>query len=117
MNRSFPPSSGVMNPYPFASLNHFTVPVAIIVSSSLTNSRTVGEAISPPVHVLVLAGQCTRLELRCQRRRRRVGLDIVREPESRCNEGTFEDVAAVQRILVGELHRSVQLDDHVAPVP
>src|SRR3954447_547479 len=29
MNRSLPPSSGVMNPYPFASLNHFTVPVAI----------------------------------------------------------------------------------------
>ena len=27
--RSLPPSSGVMNPYPFASLNHFTVPVAI----------------------------------------------------------------------------------------
>src|SRR5438093_13553075 len=29
MNRSFPPSSGVMNPYPFESLNHLTVPVAI----------------------------------------------------------------------------------------
>src|SRR5581483_8923518 len=28
-NTSFPPSAGVMNPYPFASLNHFTVPVAI----------------------------------------------------------------------------------------
>src|SRR5512145_2565375 len=28
-NRSSPPSSGVMNPYPFASLNHLTVPVAI----------------------------------------------------------------------------------------
>src|SRR5712691_349845 len=26
---SFPPPSGVMNPKPFASLNHFTVPVAI----------------------------------------------------------------------------------------
>src|SRR4029450_1066345 len=29
--RSFPPSSGVMNPYPSASLNPFPVPVAIYV--------------------------------------------------------------------------------------
>src|SRR5438045_3214822 len=29
-NTSLPPSSGVMKPYPFASLNHFTVPVAIL---------------------------------------------------------------------------------------
>src|SRR5215831_6445639 len=28
-NRSSPPPSGVMKPKPFASLNHFTVPVAI----------------------------------------------------------------------------------------
>src|SRR5581483_8291479 len=28
-NRSFDPSSGVMKPYPFSSLNHFTVPVAM----------------------------------------------------------------------------------------
>src|SRR3954451_24824159 len=28
-NASFPPSSGVMNPKPFSSLNHFTTPVAI----------------------------------------------------------------------------------------
>src|SRR5437879_5956101 len=28
-NRSSPPSSGVMKPKPFASLNHLTVPVAI----------------------------------------------------------------------------------------
>src|SRR5829696_6693141 len=28
-NASFPPSSGVMNPNPFSSLNHFTTPVAI----------------------------------------------------------------------------------------
>src|SRR5512135_501365 len=28
-NRSSLPSSGVMNPYPFASLNHLTVPVAM----------------------------------------------------------------------------------------
>ena len=31
-NRSSPPSSGVMNPKPFASLNHLTVPVAIPTS-------------------------------------------------------------------------------------
>src|SRR3954451_19124300 len=29
--RSFPPSSGVMKPKPFSSLNHFTVPVAIVL--------------------------------------------------------------------------------------
>jgi hypothetical protein len=28
-NRSLPDPSGEMNPYPFESLNHFTVPVAI----------------------------------------------------------------------------------------
>src|SRR5438105_13614091 len=32
-NRSSPPSSGVMKPYPLASLNHLTVPVAICVFS------------------------------------------------------------------------------------
>src|SRR5581483_631968 len=31
-NTSFPPSSGVMKPNPFASLNHFTVPVLIVSS-------------------------------------------------------------------------------------
>jgi hypothetical protein len=31
-NRSSPPPSGVMKPKPFASLNHFTVPVAIFLS-------------------------------------------------------------------------------------
>ncbi len=30
-NRSFPPSSGVMKPKPFSSLNHLTVPVGILV--------------------------------------------------------------------------------------
>src|SRR5438105_15038847 len=29
--RSLPPSSGVMNPKPFASLNHFTLPVAMSI--------------------------------------------------------------------------------------
>src|SRR5512138_865718 len=32
-NRSSPPPSGVMKPNPFASLNHFTVPVAIFYCS------------------------------------------------------------------------------------
>src|SRR5207237_6217636 len=35
--RSSLPSSGVMNPYPFASLNHFTVPVAMRLLASLLN--------------------------------------------------------------------------------
>src|SRR5688500_15825911 len=30
--RSSPPPSGVMKPKPFESLNHFTVPVAIVVA-------------------------------------------------------------------------------------
>src|SRR5215216_4482230 len=32
-NRSLPPSSGVMNPYPFSLLNHLTVPSAIDASA------------------------------------------------------------------------------------
>src|SRR5436189_4862897 len=35
--RSLPPSSGVMNPKPFASLNHFTVPLLIFTSSIVSN--------------------------------------------------------------------------------
>jgi hypothetical protein len=39
--RSLPPSSGVMNPYPLASSNHFTVPVAICLKHllALTHER------------------------------------------------------------------------------
>src|SRR5919205_228527 len=36
-NRSSLPSSGVIKPYPFASLNHFTVPVAIPHPSATKN--------------------------------------------------------------------------------
>src|ERR671915_2516159 len=36
-NRSFVPSSGVMNPYPLLSLNHFTVPLAIKNTSLTTH--------------------------------------------------------------------------------
>src|SRR4051794_41616726 len=38
-NRSSPPPSGVMNPKPFASLNHFTVPVAISANSPSTRYK------------------------------------------------------------------------------
>src|SRR6267378_5129601 len=38
-NRSSPPPSGVMNPKPFASLNHFTVPVAIVGNSLSTTIK------------------------------------------------------------------------------
>src|SRR5688572_9077751 len=38
-NTSSPPSSGVMNPNPFASLNHFTVPVAMQLSSTKKHAK------------------------------------------------------------------------------
>src|SRR5512138_815690 len=38
-NRSSPPPSGVMKPKPFASLNHFTVPVAIVGNSLSTRIK------------------------------------------------------------------------------
>src|SRR5689334_5920709 len=38
-NRSSPPPSGVINPKPFASLNHFTVPVAIVGNSLSTRIK------------------------------------------------------------------------------
>src|SRR3954452_22108638 len=38
-NASLPPSSGVMNPKPFSSLNHFTTPVAMTSTSSRTSMR------------------------------------------------------------------------------
>src|SRR5678815_4576287 len=42
-NRSSPPPSGVMNPNPLASLNHFTVPVGILlVPHEETNGCLVG---------------------------------------------------------------------------
>src|SRR3954469_23293749 len=39
-NRSLPASSGVMNPKPLSSLNHFTVPVAIFVPLEVCASET-----------------------------------------------------------------------------
>src|SRR2546423_2633562 len=38
-NKSLPESSGVMNPKPLSSLNHFTVPVAIFSPSGLCALR------------------------------------------------------------------------------
>jgi hypothetical protein len=40
--QSFAPSSGVMNPNPFESLNHFTVPVVRIVPYSLACCADLG---------------------------------------------------------------------------
>src|SRR3989337_2401954 len=44
--RSSPPPSGVMKPKPFASLNHFTVPVAIV-----TFLKKLIKGLSPPVFI------------------------------------------------------------------
>src|ERR1700745_44670 len=38
-NKSSPPPSGVIKPKPFASLNHFTVPVAIVGNSLSTGIK------------------------------------------------------------------------------
>src|SRR5581483_6795054 len=46
---SLPPSAGVMNPYPFASLNHFTVPVAIQTPPLTTKERAEEAHIAQPV--------------------------------------------------------------------
>src|SRR5581483_8659847 len=57
-NRSSPPSSGVMNPKPFASLNHLTVPVAIPtspVTHDLPRARLKSSAAARRSHPLRLA--------------------------------------------------------------
>src|SRR5215469_7981181 len=38
-NTSLDPSSGWINPYPFWPLNHFTVPIVIVVLWNLSNNR------------------------------------------------------------------------------
>src|SRR4051794_31097447 len=43
-NRSRPSSSGVMKPKPLSSLNHFTVPVAILICSCVTECCERGDA-------------------------------------------------------------------------
>src|SRR3954466_6326233 len=52
-NRSLPPSSGVMNPKPFASLNHFTVPFAIALTPQAACIRA-----SPRVPIFCLLSEC-----------------------------------------------------------
>src|SRR6186713_3137904 len=47
-NRSSPPPSGVMNPNPLASLNHFTVPVGILLVTSHGNERVLGRRARSP---------------------------------------------------------------------
>src|SRR3954452_6600624 len=48
-NRSFPPSSGAMNPYPLSGLNHLTVPVAIDETPPSAAQERAGEAFRHPV--------------------------------------------------------------------
>src|SRR6187551_297063 len=47
-NRSSPPPSGVMKPNPLASLNHFTVPVGILLVTSHGNERALGRRARSP---------------------------------------------------------------------
>src|SRR5580765_2921163 len=60
--RSLPPSSGVMNPKPFESLNHFTVPVDIGVIPFL-NCMCADKAETR------FRARCSRGELDCRRHR------------------------------------------------
>src|SRR5512138_2673935 len=56
-NRSSPPPSGVMKPNPFASLNHFTVPVAIAFVSSKNKQNHRG---AKPRPMFRFQGNCRR---------------------------------------------------------
>src|SRR3954454_24296055 len=59
-NASFPPSSGVMNPKPFSSLNHFTTPVAIqhlLTLSLYARGGTAGHCL-PACSTALRAGHC-----------------------------------------------------------
>src|SRR5258706_1910834 len=46
-NKSLPPSSGVMKPKPFASLNHLTVPAAIFTFLDRLKSKPIGREKRP----------------------------------------------------------------------
>src|SRR2546422_10396029 len=50
--RSFPPSSGVMKPYPLSSLNHLTIPVANALTSLPHHEQAGKAADRAPVLVL-----------------------------------------------------------------
>jgi hypothetical protein len=58
-NRSSPPPSGVMNPKPFASLNHFTVPVAIFLNFPKKSRCSHISAIRPSVPFFLYHGKTT----------------------------------------------------------
>src|SRR5579885_1079362 len=83
-NTSLPPSAGVMNPYPFASLNHFTVPVAI--QKHLLHHERTGRGSAP---------RATRYSLRWRQRSTAVDDDrlvavqlaqtLVADPEVVCD--------------------------------
>lgn len=49
-NKSSPPSSGVIKPKPFASLNHLTVPIAIIKRSSYKNALYLPDLLKNVIH-------------------------------------------------------------------
>jgi len=55
-NTSLPPASGVMNPKPFASLNHFTVPLGILHSPAPNGAgRLLCDLCAPPQRPVALA--------------------------------------------------------------
>src|ERR671916_1319992 len=62
-NASLPPSSGVMNPKPFSSLNHLTTPVAIqhlLVPTQMREVVLPGTAF-PHAHTAVRGGSYERM--------------------------------------------------------
>src|SRR5262245_3737988 len=59
-NRSFVPSSGVMKPYPLLSLNHFTVPVAIMKHLPTRTHEQAGRRTREPGLALVGRGDGSR---------------------------------------------------------
>src|SRR5262245_30569442 len=56
--RSLPGSSGVMNPKPLSSLNHFTVPVAMRFTSTASGAANAEDAKQPTAVVHCLSGPC-----------------------------------------------------------
>src|SRR5579875_2127212 len=94
-NRSRPPSSGVMNPKPLSSLNHFTVPVAI--AQSLT-CRSAG-GVAPPrptAQTYQSAGVCGEKPDLSGAQQRGSGGDLVRVARLR-DPGQLQWVAVVAR--------------------
>src|SRR5512142_2267968 len=59
-NRSSPPSFGVINPKPFASLNHLTVPVAISLTPCIKHRASPLQVLHADAEVLTLQASCIR---------------------------------------------------------